>query len=319
MHQLPDEALLLYNFERPRAELIRHNENATFKIIDDIDEKTYVLRIHKPADGFSPDILHQGKDKKLLVASEMNILSNLAAIQGISIQQPIPNRNGSFTTTLSDGSYATVLSWVDGNIVSEKESSENTFREIGRTIAVMHSFFAENEFYRFSYDQQLLPYIAENMCLSAKANAITNQQLQTALSAIEEMCRRFNKLDQTGLRKHIVHSDLSKSNIIHNNGIITPIDFSLCGYSHFYLDIASLFGHFEDENNRCSLLEGYKSIHKHEIDAYFIEPYCVLESLMFFACQYERASGWDWWNEVWEKCLEKELEPLINNIQFIRL
>ena len=53
---LVTEALGLYALTKPRAELIRHNENMTYTVAD--AEKRYVLRIHKHVAGFSSDILY---------------------------------------------------------------------------------------------------------------------------------------------------------------------------------------------------------------------------------------------------------------------
>jgi len=52
--QAISQAIKLYVFAQPKAELIRHNENMTYKITD--FDKSYVLRVHKPVEGFSPDL-----------------------------------------------------------------------------------------------------------------------------------------------------------------------------------------------------------------------------------------------------------------------
>ena len=45
------QALELYPLNQATPELIRHNENMTYRIID--ASKRYVLRIHKPIAGFT--------------------------------------------------------------------------------------------------------------------------------------------------------------------------------------------------------------------------------------------------------------------------
>lgn len=52
-------------------------------------------------------------------------------------------------------------------------------------------------------------------------------------------------LDVFGLQlpgtRGIAHTDLSKSNMIVCDSSIAPIDFGLCGFSHSYMDLGSLF------------------------------------------------------------------------------
>ena len=45
-----NKALNYYHFNNPSVELIRHNENMTYKITD--TDKSYVMRVHKPTEGF---------------------------------------------------------------------------------------------------------------------------------------------------------------------------------------------------------------------------------------------------------------------------
>ena len=63
------EALNCYDFKNPDVELLRHNENMTYKVTD--VEKSYVLRIHKPSEGFNLELLRSDVDKTDLVIGEM--------------------------------------------------------------------------------------------------------------------------------------------------------------------------------------------------------------------------------------------------------
>jgi len=305
------EALGMYDLTSSKVDLIRHNENVTYKVTD--GGNTYVLRIHQPADGFSLDMLHKGFGKLELIQNEMKAIINLACNTDILLQQPIYNGDGDFVAVLSCGTPVTLLSWVEGETLETLEMTGELFFTIGKTIADMHKYLSicNQKYARFSYDQSLLPSISEQICLATMSNALTEPQSQTIHAVIAEIERRLNELDQTGLQKHIVHSDLYKSNIVHNNGVITPIDFSLCGYAHFYLDIAAVLSYCKSDGSKQSLLEGYRSSRKVEINPYFIEPYSALESLLFFACQHKRAHEWDWWHEVVENACEKEFEPLV--------
>ena len=128
---------------------------------------------------------------------------------------------------------------------------------------------------------------------------------------------RFNELDKIQ-DKCIVHADLSKTNMILNpNGQITPIDFSLSGYSHYYMDLGGLFGHIYSDVERKYILEGYKSVCQREINPYNIEPYFALQVILFIACQYERAKGWDWFADTMERWCRDIFKPLVNKTAFL--
>ena len=107
-----NEALVMYDLKSPKACLIRHNENVTYKVID--GDKAYVLRIHQPADGFSLKMIHAGFDRLDLIKSEMEIISDLADNTGISLQHPVHNRDGNVVSILACGTPATLLEWVEG-------------------------------------------------------------------------------------------------------------------------------------------------------------------------------------------------------------
>lgn len=53
------EALAEYGMGTCDYKIIRHNENITCKVVK--DEKSYVLRIHQPIEGFCISLVKDGK------------------------------------------------------------------------------------------------------------------------------------------------------------------------------------------------------------------------------------------------------------------
>lgn len=102
----------------------------------------------------------------------------------------------------------------------------------------------------------------------------------------------------------------------HDNRI-APIDFSLCGYSHFYMDIGGLFGHIDSDTDKRHLLEGYESVRDIEIKPHYIEPYFALQVILFIACQYERAAEWDWFGSAMERWCRDIFKPLAERTDFL--
>lgn len=308
-----EEALSLFALPAPETELIRHNENATYKVTDGSTGKAFLLRIHCPVDGFTLGILRPGADPAAFIRSELEIIRTLKSETDMVLQTPVPGKNGDMVPTLSDGTPVTLLEWVDGEIVEKAGATPDICRKIGETTALIHNIFAGKDttrYRRYRYDQSILSAIIGRLEAAAVSNAVTAAQSKTVIKAVNEIGRRFEQLDQTQ-EQCIVHADLSKSNMLLNtSGSITPIDFSLCGHSHIYMDLGGLFAHIENKDDRQQLLEGYKSTGVRTVEPHFIEPYFALQAILFIACQYERARDWPWFADALDRWCADIFSPL---------
>jgi Ser/Thr protein kinase RdoA (MazF antagonist) len=317
------EALRLYPLKQPEAELIRHNENMTYKIAD--GDSRYVLRIHKPVEGLSLDMLGTVNTKTELIRNELAILSALRQSTAVSLQKPAAGLDGEALQSLADGTPVTLLSWVDGQTFRKAERTNGLLYSCGVLMAEMHAFFAQPSemaaaYERYYYDQSLLPAIANRIEQAVQNGVLTKEHEQTIQRALNEMRRRFDELDAAH-RKQIVHADMSDENIIvGTDGRLTPIDFSLCGYSHVYFDISYVFGlDGHDDVKRRHFIEGYKSVSGFEPSVRYIEPYLALGVLLFITGQYERAKDWDWFPGAMERWHRDTFTPLAKDIPFLTI
>ena len=348
-------ALGLYDLVQPRAELIRHNENMTYMVTcadtpdgechtndgrtagkqcirdgvfrgDGVDchvtGKRYVLRIHKPIEGFSPDLLQMEFNRSELIANELEILIDLKNGADIPVQTPVIGKNGRLAQALADGTPVTLLGWIDGQTVDNVEMSPELLKNSGIVMAGIHAVFSRKaesgkRYTRYNYDQELLPRIAERIENAARLGIITLEQARTIIKSLDVTRTRFDELDNIH-EKHIVHADLGKSNmIVGTDGRLSPIDFSLCGYSHFYMDIGGIYGLNYDDEGRAKIIEGYKGVRRCEIEPRYVEPYFALGVVLFIASQYERAKDWDWFPGNMERWRRDIFEPLAENTRFI--
>ena len=305
------QALKLYPLERPTAELIRHNENMTFKVID--TTARYVLRIHKSVSGFANDAFFPDNYSRNKVQSELEIITALRDNTNLLMQSPMPGQNGNIVQALPEGSFVTLLKWVDGQTIDDIEKTDKVYKKIGAITGEMHKYFFDRRphktYDRNHYDQNLLSRIAECIDKATQAGFLIREQTQDMFATLAEIRRRLDELDMK-YEKSIVHSDLSNSNLIINEeGQITPIDFSLCGYGHFYMDFGVLFGINGDAENRKDIIEGYKNIRDVEINPYYIEPYFALGVLLYIAAQYKRAKEWDWFGGAVERWRRDIFQP----------
>ena len=61
------EALAHYNITATEIELLRHNENLTYRVGNE-----YLLQIHEPTEGFSAEFFYDGVDRVEIYKSELD-------------------------------------------------------------------------------------------------------------------------------------------------------------------------------------------------------------------------------------------------------
>ncbi|MCL2773127.1 MAG: phosphotransferase [Oscillospiraceae bacterium] len=315
------QALKLYNLKQPVAEFIRHSENMTYKITD--INKKYLLRIHKSVTGLCSNI-YTNYSRNELIQNEIELILDLKNNTNLSVQTPIRGLNGNFVQTISDNSDnipVTMLEWVEGELVRITGTTPELLFNGGKMIAEMHSFFSSqaqmnNNYKRYSYDQTILPIIADEIEDMAHHNIVNLEQSKIIFAALDEMRVRFDELDNMQ-EKHIIHADLTQNDVVvDKNGLLTPIDFGICGYGHFYMDINLFNGSFTLSHD---VIEGYKSVRNCEIIPYFMEPYIVLGFLLFIRLNAQREKEWNPSFEPIEEWCRDIFKPLADKINFVKM
>jgi len=202
---ITEQALSLYNLKQPQADFIHHNENMTYKITD--AGKAYVLRVHKPVEGFSVDIFDTNHSKIERIQSELEIISGLRNNTTIPMQAPVAGTNGSLVQTLADSTPITLLEWVTGETVNNIEMTPDILKDSGKMIGEMHSFLssAGKAYTRPAYDQSLLLRIAERIENAAYLEIIKPEQARIIEKALGEMRKRFDELDTMYERAYHPH------------------------------------------------------------------------------------------------------------------
>lgn len=323
MDKLLKEALYNYEIKQSQIEFIRHNENVTYKIKDVVLNKQYVLRIHKPRKDFSLDIFTEHKSSSDYIFEEMNILNSIRRNTKIKVQIPMRNKNGDFVTILGDGTPVTLLSWINGNTIDNVELNENILFKLGIMVGEFHRFSKEwsigKNLNRYSYDKMLLKKMAFKLIDGLELKVITSEQFQFIDHAINEISNSIDQLNLKKKSKGIVHSDLAKSNIIvSDTGEVIPIDFGLSGNSYYYMDLGSLFSHFNNPEQQNCILEGYKSIINEEIEIKYIEAFMVFQIILFICTHIENAHRFEWFSSAIDRWSGEFFVPFINNIRFIK-
>ena len=323
MDILLKEALNNYNFnsEAVTVDFIRHNENATYKITDNNSKKQFVLRIHKSSCNFSLDIFGVSVHSINSLRDEMNLINAIEENTDIPVQKPVKDINRNIVTTLKDGTPCTLLSWVDGTIVEENQITDEILYNIGLMVAKLHSFSIEwskiNKLERYSYDEALLDKIRLKLQEGYEIDAINQEKLSLINNVIDEICNCIHELDKVPNSKGIVHSDLSKSNLIVCENKIIPIDFCLSGYSYFYMDLGSLYSHFDKAEQQKVIKEGYLSLINIELNNRFIEAFFIFQIILFIGTHIRSIANTDWFPKALNRWSDNYFTPFVLNKSFL--
>ncbi len=126
------EALDYYSIDASELELLRHNENLTYRVGND-----YLLQIHEPKDGFSVEYFYEGVERIDIYKEELAFLTHLKK-QGMHIREAIENKNGERITKLQNGTYVTVSKWLEGKSLDKMELNDEIYYQIGEMLSDLH-------------------------------------------------------------------------------------------------------------------------------------------------------------------------------------
>lgn len=302
-----NEALKFYPFDNPKVELLRHNENMTYKITD--GGKPYVLRIHKPSDGFELDLLRLGKDKVALILDEMELLKHLAEQGNMHVQKVKLNSGGEMVSLVGDENPVTVLEWIEGETLEDMGITAEFSYKLGVMIGELHNALENKTLKnRYRYDESLLSVMIDEVPKAREKGHFNNHHAKI-LTEILSYIRDY--LSAASNRFMIIHTDLGKSNLIYSGDTIIPIDFSLSGHCIPEMDLASAFAHFGDKTLRQQILSGYRSISKIGIESTGIEICYCLQILLFITIQHNKYASESWFQSKLNDWCEQYFSPLI--------
>ena len=155
MEQSLREALAAYGMETAETTFLRHNENATYHVFH--LDREYVLRVHASRPGFSLGVLGVDRHNRGKLEGELAMLCALAE-GGFPVQRPVENRAGDGVTTLASGDCATMLTWLDGDVIGEV--TDEIARDAARLAGRMHLDLASRGnligIDRYRYDEALI-------------------------------------------------------------------------------------------------------------------------------------------------------------------
>lgn len=298
-----EEALRHYDFSDPSAELIRHNENMTYRV-----GGRYLLRIHKHIEGFSTAPLYDSVDRAEICRGELRFLEHLKD-RGLHVQAPVRNKNGELVTVLQNGTPVTVLTWLEGRTIDKSDLTPERSHEIGMMTGRLHMAARGYRDHRLiRYDHALCERMIELLAKLRDSDRMTAQYCDSMTAALTVIGDYLLKTEPEFI---LVHSDLSLSNMLITEDGLAPIDFSLLGYSHPLLDIGGLYGCIADGECRLAMVEGYEAVSGGKLDRDTINKLFALQVLLGIVIHHELWSEKDWFEDKLGGWCREIFEPLI--------
>ena len=236
---LLNEALQAFGLRE--ATFIQQHENAVYRA-----DGQYLLRIHKAAEGLHVD------HNPALRSAELAFLRHLADA-GMPVQRPIAE------ATLSDGTQATLLTWLEGHHITEAEFTPDMQLQIGVMVARLHQ--AAQGFHHDAmrrYDVPHVARLAETLREMGERHHLNMDEIDIACQAARVIELRLSEVSTAFIP---IHGDLSQNNILLKEHMPVPIDFSLCGVGHPMQDLGFLIGNtkLQAHQERKNLVDGFLS------------------------------------------------------------
>lgn len=258
------EVLSSYSISEPEIQFIRHNENITFKVIDGVNNKHYLLRIHRPAIEGLYGLQHTLEGIK----SEISILQELKQKSTLHCQVPIANNLGEYITeykldNFNHPCYATVLEWIEGSTLTLKEDNikEIAFA-LGQNLGLFHKclkdFKPSTEFIRPIYDVNRIDFAMDELIYCVEADLFSSDHYEIIKKVLTLVKNQMNELNLRENGFGIIHADVQLGNIVVSNDNPCIIDLGFCGFGYYVFDLGSAATIFPG-NLRQTFLQGYAS------------------------------------------------------------
>jgi len=314
--KIASKAVPQYGLREFRLQLVHHFLNTVFRV-DAQGETTnnqvdrYALRIHR-----------LGYQDRNAVESELKWLRAMRGETRLSVPEPIATSVGELVSHARDESLhgdrlCVLFRWLDGRRPTMKVGPEY-YCQLGRLLAILHRhserFRPDADFVRKRWDLQGVCGAAVGVPPDVGVATIPKHHRTLIEEVIAVVEKAMNTLGEDRRVFGLIHSDVSRQNVLIHNGELRVIDFDGCGWGHYLYDIAVPMAEIPTSGRRtnliAALLAGYRSERQlsdeevNQINAF------VCARLMVHAI---------WFSFHYEEPMFGRRDPLFLDRQFARL
>lgn len=239
--------------------LLRHRENAVFRVVDPAENRPFALRVHR-----------LGYRTTQEIRSELAWMDALRR-EGIHTPAPREGLDGSPVQTVAAPGLdaprdVDLLSWVEGAPLDASAGAE-AYRLLGRTCAQIQQQARQWKppawFSRPTWDAAALVGKAALWGDYAELAVLTPEQRARFDRVAEVVFRRLAAFGRGPDRFGLTHGDLMPDNVLLHGGAAYVIDFDDSGHGWYLYDLATLLAvkqlDPDCETAREAWIEGYRS------------------------------------------------------------
>ncbi len=253
--------------ENDQVELIKHRENAVFKIISQTG-KCYALRVHR-----------HGYHSDRALRSELQWMTYLKQ-KGLKTPLPVAALDGTYIKSISsqavsEARQCDLIEWVDGSpiggleegVAGDEKSLGDIYRSIGEIAANLHNISAAWTlpvgFSRLQWDAR--GTIGEEPLWGRfwDLEPLTEVQIALLFTARDKALEKLKAFGTGDDRFGLIHGDLLPDNILQTSDDLCLIDFDDSGFGWYLFEFAtSLFMHLGEPHfdTVCdAMVDGYRS------------------------------------------------------------
>ena len=294
IRSLIDEALQKFGLFEAEYELVRHNENITCKVTN--GDKSYSLRIHSPVEGFNTDLLCRNYSSREYMQGEVDLLIYMRGNGFPELQEPIAGSDGHCIQTMSDGSSAMLLRWLEGRTLTKEEGSHYA-AEIGKMAARFHQASKGFKGTRILYDQELTDRLIEEIRTAAESDHLTRTAADICIGELGAIKNAISRLESQSVSSGIIHADLGFGNILLTENGLIPIDLSLSGYGCYAQDAGMIQSNYKKEEDCLIVLDGFRQGGEN-VDKTDASLFLSLSVLLFICAQHAKYCNEQWFQDA---------------------
>ena len=261
---LANNALPLWGLAGAKLELIKHRENAVFRVSH--DSQQYALRIHRA--GYHSD------------AELLSELEWIAALNSKALRTPqvIPASDGARFAHIShpevpEPRQVDLLEWFAGTPLASVEDGNlseavSSLHAVGRLMAITHDHSSgwtiPADFQRHAWDEDGLLGPEPFWGRYWELDTLTDDDRELLAAARAKALGELENFGKTSDRYGLIHADCVPENLLRDGDTVCLIDFDDAGFGWHVFDIATtLFFHLGEphyDEAEAALLAGYREV-----------------------------------------------------------
>ncbi|BDA69349.1 aminoglycoside phosphotransferase [Calothrix sp. PCC 7716] len=249
------EALRNYGIENPQIKRLGGASNTNFKV--DIDDKSYVLRLHTS----------NARHDRDAISSELFWLKSLHNAS-LVVPKPIVNLKGELVTSVPADSeketLCTLMQWIEGKIPPTIDAMTNEqLVQTGSLMAQLHihsqQFKIPTNYKRHTFDTPHFSGRLEVLYTALSNTELDKSELNNFKSNASRIINYYTQLERKQDTFGLIHADFHSGNYLLHNDKVHIIDFDLCGFGFYFYDLALALME-QNITQREAFLQGYEKI-----------------------------------------------------------